>query len=147
MENQWLATNFSDEHLSLTCGYSHLYAYKVIRSQYLPYLWSPQVALCECTFNRIGVRSIKNVGHIIFCCLPVCGFYNLKCRLLFFSSLTSYARIKKYDEKLWHQIYEKHPPHIVLRRCLNQDPETYYKPYTITKLSIKDEEVGILTLQ
>ncbi len=28
-ENQWLATNFSGNHLSLTCGHSHLCAYKV----------------------------------------------------------------------------------------------------------------------
>ncbi len=29
MENQWLATNFSGNHLSLTCGHSHLCTYKV----------------------------------------------------------------------------------------------------------------------
>ncbi len=46
MEKQWLATNFSGDHLSLTYGHSHLCTYKVSVS---PYLWSPQVALCECT--------------------------------------------------------------------------------------------------
>ncbi len=53
-ENQWLATNFGGDHLLLTCGHSH-------------YLWLPQVALCECTYNQDATSSES--GELVFASL------------------------------------------------------------------------------
>ncbi len=59
MENQWLTINFSGNRLLY--GFSFM----CIQSQCLRYLWSPQVALCECTLTVFWSVSCADRFNVV----------------------------------------------------------------------------------